>query len=197
MVSSTEMATSYADKSAHSQTDPSKDADVLVTIPPTFQTVVSSSQDTEVLKEFIADSKFRIKLDNLMNKKVRTFLTETSSKEFQGQNLPVTAEEFATRLKRFERAVEDLRDAMILLSRWADSPITRAFWLPPITRLTEVSGSGGGFTVWLAIRYWRCYDAVSGIAALVSRDYKTRPYCSAPPFTAKANRRMAGEILRG
>lgn len=181
------------------ESDPSKDDDVLVTIPPTLQADVSSNHDTEVLKEFIADSKFRIKLDDLMNKKARTFLAETSSKEFQGQNLSVTAEEFATRLKRFERAVEDLRDAMILLSRWTDSPDHRRILAATITKLTEVPDSGGGFTVWLAIRYYPALIMmyVSGIAALVSRDYETLACVFNAAFYGKGEPEDGGRAILG
>lgn len=93
------------------EADAERGADVLVQVPADLTTQEGEEDGAASfvnrIKELLSDSKSRIRLDDLVTVETRAALHAIRRDEFPVQG-PVTAEEFASRLRRYEAAMERL-----------------------------------------------------------------------------------------
>ncbi|MCD6374289.1 MAG: caspase family protein [Caldisericaceae bacterium] len=151
-----------------------EDKDILIEIPPAISTSVSEQNKKsiiEIVKEYIPDSRFRTKLDDLVTREIRRILFETSDEKFPAQ-ADVSPEEFTRRLTLYEAIVKDIQSIVILLSHWGDEehiPVLRKI----IARIVDNKTTSGGKVVWLALRYYPCLLLLysGGIAAIAAGKY--------------------------
>lgn len=94
---------------------PEIDKDIMIEIPPS-PAQSSCLTPVDLIKEYISESRHRIKLDDLVTNEIRSLMYSTSVDNFPVQTATVSAEEFSERLKRYESIVTDLQSMIILLS---------------------------------------------------------------------------------
>ena len=119
------------------------------------------------MKELLADPKNRIKLDDFVSENIKKFLVATDLRQFPAEGLTPNSEEFLERMKRYEEAVRELQQIVILLVKWSESEqillLEKVF-----ARLGEVDKSSGGYTLWINFRWYPLQILMysAGIAAL-------------------------------
>ena len=154
-----------------------EDKDILIEVPITEYLAISGSSQrniVDLVKEYIPDPKYRIKLDDLVTKELRRILVETSDELFPVATSDVSAEEFTSRLSSYETISKEIQAITILLAHWGGEehiPVLKKI----IARLPDNKQTSGGKVVWLALRYYPSilllYSA--GIAAIAADKYDT------------------------
>lgn len=135
---------------------------------------VTAGQDRLALfKEYLAEPRFRIKLDDTVNTNLREALRETADDRFPPNGRIESGEDVAARLKAYEEAIRPLQENAVLLGRWAT-----AEQLPTLSKLMTRMADGcaelkSGTTIWLNMRWYPlCLLAYSaGVAALSAENY--------------------------
>ena len=69
----------------------------------------------ETMKELLADPKNKIKLDDFVSENIKKFLATTNLRQFPVEGITPNKEEFLERMKRYEEAVRELQQIVILL----------------------------------------------------------------------------------
>ena len=149
-----------------------KETDILVKVTVPEQINVASDPDlADTLKELIAEPAKQIRLDDLLNKYVRTALSALSVENFPVQGT-FNGEQFSKRLGQYEKAIEDIETVVILLGRWADSRqhllLSKIFG-----RLGDGEKGSGGTVGWLSLGWYPLCTLVyaAGIAAISGQNY--------------------------
>lgn len=175
---------------------PEIDKDVLIEIPPSAATPAMPEEPQSIVdltKEYLSDSKYRIKLDDLVSGEVRRLLYLTGEDKFPVQTATVTNAEFSERLKQYESVVTDLQKIVILIAKWGTeehmSILERIF-----SRLGDTDTLSGGKVIWLGLRWYPTMLLMyaGGIAALSSRNYKNLSKI----FITKAGTRHSGDSTK-
>ena len=153
-----------------------EDKDILIETLSTIS-MTMNEDDTksivEIVKEYIPDSRFRIRLDDLITKEIRKILVKTSNENFPVQTSDVTAEEFIGRLNSYESIIKDIQSIIILLSHWGNKehkPVLQKI----IARTVDNNAISDGKVIWLALRYYPSWLLLysGGIAAVSSGNYE-------------------------
>jgi hypothetical protein len=134
------------------------------------KTGLNSLVDT--IKEYLAEPRYRIRLDDLVASEVRAALYEARMEEFPVNAPQVDPEEFASRLRRYEQSIDRLLTVVVLLARWGTEdhrPVIERL----MSRLADGTASGGGLTVWLGLSWYpiTCMMYAGGVAALSANNY--------------------------
>lgn len=152
-----------------------EDEDILIEAPPTITTSTDNQDQKsiiEIVKEYIPDTRFRIRLDDLINREIRKVLSDTADEYFPVETADVTTDDFIERLHSYETIIKDIQSIVLLLAHWgADEhlPLLRKI----ITRIADNKEARGGKVVWLALRYYPSWLLLysGGIAAMSSANY--------------------------
>ena len=105
--------------------DPTKEKDTndtLVVVPPDLQApeeAVISPPDLDQVKTYLSENRHRIQLNELVMRQLRTAQQRLGEDEFPVHG-PIGPEDFAERLQKYEKAMEDLLRTTVLLGRWAE-----------------------------------------------------------------------------
>ncbi len=150
-----------------------KGQDVLVAVPSSMP-MTDTNEPVSLInltKEYLSDSRYTIKLHDLIAQKLREVLLQTSEDNFAVQG-DWSLEEFTRRLKDYERIVDDLQRTLCCVAYWGKQehlPLLKMV----TTRLTDRLESKGGLAIWQALRWYPImllfYSA--GISALASEKY--------------------------
>lgn len=125
----------------------------------------------QTVKEYLSDTRFRIRLDDLASYELRTALQTFMGPEFS--MVPtVTAEAFGTRLRQYESATAPLNTLTVLLAKWGVAEHQPALERI-VSRLADGNEMAGGKTVWLGLRWYPLLLLMygGGIAALSAHNY--------------------------
>lgn len=136
---------------------------------PTFaepEVPAAKASFAEEFKQLLANPSDKIRLDDFVSAHLRKAVQETSLDKFPIKG-SLSAEEFVDRLEAYEKAIEDLEIAVILLARWAQPDqlklLERIF-----SRMGEVNRGNGGLVVWLRLGWYPVFRLMyaAGISAL-------------------------------
>lgn len=153
---------------------PGTASDVLVEVLPTI--VDASELDyqnlVDLVKGYISDHRYRIKLDDLVTQEVRRALSLTTDDSFPVQHVEATAEEFSNRLTSYELIMRNLHAITVLLAHWGSRdqiPVLRKI----IARIAERQSSMSGVVAWLNLRWYPAAMLMysGGIAATAGENY--------------------------
>ncbi|MFN6128637.1 MAG: caspase domain-containing protein [Planctomycetota bacterium] len=154
-------------------TSDAKDVDVLISIPGSEQVsqVTESSSIVEVAKSFLATPETRIKLHDLVAGLTRSVMAQTSSESFPVQG-KWSESEFADRLDKYNKALDELRPVQMLLGFWGTNAHMEVIALPA-KRLSERANLESGLRVWLGLRWYPVLMLLysCGLGALASQKY--------------------------
>lgn len=152
-----------------------KEQDTLISIP----AIISEKSHEEKMdfiqqvKELLSESKYKIKLHDLITQKTRDVLSLTSDDAFPVQ-ASWSTEELLDRIRRYEEVIKDIRSIEILVSYWGNNDFRDLITLP-VRRLSNhiilKSGSGG----LIALRWYPILLLTysSGIAAISAGRYES------------------------
>jgi hypothetical protein len=152
-----------------------KDKDILIETPASIS-ITMSDDDTEsiieIVKKYIPDSRYRIRLDDLVTKEIRKILSKTSYDQFPVQT-NATTDEFVERLNRYETIIKDIQSIIVLISHWGTEehrPVLRKI----MARISDEKTNSGGKVVWLSLRYYPSWLLLysGGISAISSGNYE-------------------------
>jgi len=152
-----------------------KDVDVLIAVPSSIMPMTNidaSGNVVNVTKEYLSDSRYTIKLHDLVVQELRQVLLQTSEDNFVVQGINWSVEEFTRRLKEYERIVDDLLRILSCIAYWGKQehlPILKM----ALKRLTDRLEPKSGLVVWQALRWYPTMLLVygAGISALASDRY--------------------------
>ncbi len=149
------------------------ESDILVAVPAHLVTPGETREMTLSgrLKEHLAHTENRIKLDDEVNGLIRRALAKLDPGQF-----PLTAqftpEVMQARLSKYEDAVSELVVAAILLARWGEA-VHLPMLVRILTRLADLNETVGGQTIWIGLRWYPLSLLIyyAGISALAVENY--------------------------
>lgn len=176
--------------------DSGKDQDVLVAIPTTLlhqEALPSSESLADRIKELLSDTKYKIKLDDVVTAEIRRVLSLIDDEEFSVAQNNVSVEQFIDRLRRYEEAVEDLLTIVILLARWGGQE-QRSILKKIFARISDSHRESSGKVLWLGLRWYpiTLLMYAGGIAAINGDAYDNL----ATVLTTKVAGRHSGQTSR-
>jgi len=153
-----------------------KDKDILIeaTALESYRTDDDSQKDlADRVKEYISDSKYRIKLDDLVTREIKQLLIKSSEDLNPVSTTAVTSEEFSKRLSHYESISKNIQVIAILLSHWGveeHKPILKKL----ISRMTDNKMASGGKVARLGLRQYPSILLLysGGIAAISANKYE-------------------------
>lgn len=157
------------------EADAGEGGDMLIQLPATGGQTEEMSPEVslaEVVKDYLSDPKFRIRLDDLVSAELRTSFYELGEDRFPSRVPSASAEEFGKRLRDYEAALERLATLVGLMCRWGTSehqPMIERV----LARLSDTARPRAGSVVWLDLRWYPLMRLiyVGGIAALSAGNY--------------------------
>jgi hypothetical protein len=154
--------------------DPGKGSDTMIQLPAILTPPKPEHEPSlsDILKDYLSDSKFRIRLDDLVSEELRLANYELSEEKFPSNSPKPTPEEFAHRLRAYEQSMSRISIVVDLISRWA-MPEHQPVLNQIIVRLAETASGLGGYQYWLDMRWYPLMRIMysGGIAALSSGNY--------------------------
>ena len=151
------------------------DDDILVSVPLSSEARISGQDNysEDLLKEYLCDRKFRIKLLDLIDREIELSLNRIDELNYPSNTSDVTDEDFAERVTGYEMAIEPLSRIMIILSYWAEEDHDRLIERI-IQRIGEREFEKSGKTIWVNLNYYPLTRLayLSGIAAIAAGNYR-------------------------
>ena len=132
-----------------------KDEDSLVSVPSTMP-MTNSEQPSSLIdqaKEYLSETRYTIKLDDLVKQEIRQVLFLTADDNFVVAGTKWSVEEFTRRLKEYERIVDNLLNISCCIAYYGKSehlPILRN----SLARLTDRLEPKSGHVVWAELRWY-------------------------------------------
>jgi hypothetical protein len=140
---------------------------------PSFEAPVPAKADSvsNLLKRMIANPSERIRLSDFINELLRRASEKLSQEKFPASDT-LTNEEFASRLQRYEEAVQDLVTVVVILAHWGDVEHVRLLERV-FARVSEVGKASSGLVVWIRLAWYPLLVLMyaAGISALAARRY--------------------------
>jgi len=153
------------------------DEDVLVQVPSELAHYGNLLNEEDLLlitKDYLSDQKYRNRLDDLVANEVRASLYASRKEEFPVDNAPVTIDEFANRLQKYEQSYARLLSIAILIARWGTND-HQSILRRNMARLADNNDQRNGNTVWLGLRWYPLLFIMysAGIGALSADSYES------------------------
>lgn len=156
--------------------NPQKGTDVVVEVPASLvdqHDPTTEQEQFDLVKEYLSEPRFRIKLDDLVNATVRATMLQTGDAKFPLSAAARTGQDVAGRLKAYEDAVRPLQAQAVLLGKWASAD-QRTTLTSMLARMSDNCTSNmGGSTLLTGMRWYPLSLLMysSGIAALAAENY--------------------------
>ena len=151
-----------------------KDEDILVAVPTGMppNTQDGAKSDLDRAKEYLAEPRDKIRLDDLVARKTRQLVPSLYSPDFSTQK-PVDKAEIPERLRKYEALTDEMRALMSVLGYWAQEqhkPTLRK----ALVRLCDQLTVQGGSVAWIGLRWYPIdlLTSAASIAALSARNYE-------------------------
>ena len=151
------------------------DKDILISIPTTSPEVKVTSIDSLVdkTKEYLSDSRYKIKLHDIFSQKIREVASLLASDHFKIQGISFSDEEFLNRIKLYEDVVKELQAMTTCVAYWGNKDNYQQL-SRTISRLCDNFAPESGLVVWLNLRWYPIsllmYSA--GISAISASNYE-------------------------
>jgi hypothetical protein len=136
-------------------------------------TAAAGDDPIALFKDYLAENRFRIKLDDLVNAAVREAIAMTAPDKFPAEQQIKTGEDVVKALKAYEEAVRPVQAFAVLLGKWA-TPEQRPTLANLVTRLSDPCAKGYGSNAGFSAFQWYPISLLmysAGIAALSADNY--------------------------
>lgn len=151
------------------------DEDVLISVPtPSAEVELTSIEDlTEKTKEYLSDGRYKIKLHDIFNQKIREVVSLLIGDNFKILGESFSDEEFLKRIKLYEDIVKELQAMTACVAFWGDKAHYRQL-SKTIARVCDNFAPESGLVVWQNLRWYPVlllmYSA--GISAVSANNYE-------------------------
>ena len=155
---------------------PETEQDILVQIPADAEPQgggTAPSMLADMIKEYLSDSRHRIRLHDTVSSEIRGALAKTGIEALPIQGLPFDRDVFANRLSQYEAATSSLVTIVILLARWGDQSHRKTLEMV-FSRSRDNQSVTGGLSVYLGLQWYPVsfLAYVAGISALAADNYE-------------------------
>jgi hypothetical protein len=151
------------------------DEDVLVSIPTPSAVIEKSAIDDliEKTKEYLSDSRYKIKLHDLFNQKLREVIGLLADDQFKAQGGSFSEEEFIKRIKLYEDIVKEIQLMTACVAYWGNGEHFQLLG-KTIARICDNFSPESGLVVWLKLRWYPVFLLLysSGISAISTNSYE-------------------------
>jgi len=147
--------------------------DILVSVPSSLSesSSVEKINLIETTKEYLSDRKCKIKLDDLVNQKLREVISLLSDEKFllHGGN---SSEQFSKQLKLYEHVVKDIQSIISCIAYWGDNEHYQMI-NKILARISDKLKPRDGLVVDIYLRWYPLYLLLysAGIASIASKNY--------------------------
>lgn len=128
----------------------------------------------ETTKEYLSDGKYKIKLDDLVNHKLREVILLLSNEKFllHGGS---SSERFSKQLKLYEDVVKDVQSIISCIAYWGDNKHYHQMINKILARISDNLKPQGGSLVDIYLRWYPLFLLLysAGIASIASKNYLT------------------------
>ena len=150
------------------------DEDILISIPtPSVEIEIPAIDDLiEKTKEFLSDSRYKIKLHDIFNQKLREVVALLADDQFKAQGGTFSEEEFIKRIKLYEDIVKEIQAMTACVAYWGNKDHYQLLG-KTIARVCDNFGPEGGLVVWLNFRWYPVFLLLysGGISAVFAKNY--------------------------
>jgi hypothetical protein len=154
--------------------DEKVDHDILITIPSTHipENVKEGEGLVDVVKAYLAEPKYGIRLFDLAIHHVRRLLVETTLEKLPAQGSQFSGKEIKDRLERYEKLMHDLKQMVSCIAYWGDESQSMVMQ-KAVGRATDHLQPQSGLEAWDAARWYpiMLLFYAGGIAALAAKKY--------------------------
>lgn len=151
------------------------DEDLLISVPtPSAEIEITSIEDlTEKTKEFLSDSRYKIKLHDIFNQKIRDVASLLADDKFKTQGGRFSDEEFFKRIKLYEDIVKELQAMTACVAYWGNKDHYQQL-SKTIARVCDNFAPESGLVLWLSLRWYPVFLLMysAGISAVAANNYK-------------------------
>ena len=133
----------------------------------------SAEAVVERAKEYVSETRFRIHLDDLVSREIRSALRRLGPEEFPLTDTQITAQAVGDRLKGYELALDRLMPMFMVICKWGAAE-HRATIERVVSQVAEVCAESGQTISWLGLE-WHALNLLmyaGGIAAVSSHEYE-------------------------
>lgn len=150
------------------------DEDVLISVPtPSAEVELPAIDDLiEKTKEYLSDSRYKIKLHDIFNQKLREVVALLADDQFKAQGKDFSEEEFLKRIKLYEDIVKELQLMTACVAYWGNNDHYQLL-SKTIARVCDNFNPEGGLDVWLNLRWYPVFLLLysAGISAVFANNY--------------------------
>ena len=150
------------------------DEDVLISVPtPSAKVELPAIDDLiEKTKEYLSDSRYKIKLHDIFNQKLREVVALLADDQFKAQGRSFSEEEFLKRIKLYEDIVKELQLMTACVAYWGNNDHYQLL-SKTIARVCDNFSPESGLVVWLNLRWYPVFLLLysAGISAVSANNY--------------------------
>ncbi len=148
--------------------------DILISVPTSSAKVELPAIDDliEKTKEYLSDSRYKIKLDDIFNQKLREVVDLLANDQFKAQGGTFSEEEFLKRIKLYEDIVKELQAMTACVAYWGTNDHYQLL-NKTIAHVCDNFKQESGLTVWLNLQWYPVFLLLysAGISAVSANNY--------------------------
>ena len=150
------------------------DEDILISVPtPSAEIETPVINDLiEKTKEYLSDSRYKIKLHDLFNQKLREVVALLEDDQFKAQGGTFSEEEFIKRIKLYEDIIKEIQAMTACVAYWGNNDHYHLLG-KTIARVCDSFSPEGGLVVWLNLRWYPVFLLLysAGISAVSANNF--------------------------
>ncbi len=150
------------------------DEDILISVPtPSAKVELPAIDDLiEKTKEYLSDSRYKIRLHDIFNQKLREVVDLLANDQFKAQGGTFSEEEFLKRIKLYEDIVKELQAMTACVAYWGNNDHYQLL-NKTIAHVCDNFKLESGLTVWLDLQWYPVFLLLysAGISAVSANNY--------------------------
>lgn len=151
------------------------DKDVLISMPASINQTgeFNTSNIIELTKEYLSNERYRIKLHDLLNKKLREIISLLAGDQFADVSLGFSIDELTKRLKLYEEVTKEIKSVISCIAFWGGHEHYQLLG-KVLARLSDNLEPKNGLVVWTELRWYPIFLLAysAGIAAASAKNYE-------------------------
>lgn len=155
------------------QDEAGSESDLLVSVAPYPLTPKERVPEaTELVKEYLSEPRFRIRLDDLFSQEVRVVVSQLTPVQFPTSGIVPSGESLGERTQSYFKTTAQLQRVCTLLARWGVSEDHKTLLRKAVAQLAPID-LVEGYTVWSDLRWFPAMlvSFSSGIGAVAQGNY--------------------------
>lgn len=150
------------------------DEDILISVPTPSAEIELPAIDNliEKTKEYLSDSRYKIKLHDIFNQKLREVVALLAGDQFKAQGGRFSEDELIKRIKLYEDIAREIQAMTACVAYWGSNDHYQLL-SKTIARVCDNFSPEGGLNVWLNLRWYPVFLLLysAGISAVSANNY--------------------------